>query len=95
MHKPDPDEANADRLRLAVRRAPVLSAVCSAPRRGVLPSLLSGGLGRLQRGCGEFVGVVLSRLGVLPFVSPGIVDLRVRGFDVRVVTPDSRARGSS
>ena len=56
-------------LRLAVRRASVLQAVCSAPRRGVLPSLLPG------------------------FVSPGIVDLRVRGLDVRVVTADSGETG--
>ena len=32
------------------------------PPRGVLPALLPGGTGRLQRGCGEFVGLVLSGL---------------------------------
>ena len=66
VHKPDPDEANAER---AAWRA----VGCGWPyggrqsssgcllRRGVLPSLLPGGAGGLQRGRGEFVGFVLQR----------------------------------
>ncbi|CAE7614032.1 unnamed protein product, partial [Symbiodinium sp. KB8] len=88
LHKPDPDEACADR---AAWRA----VVGAASWGGLLPSLLPGGAGRLQRGCGEFVGLVLPGLGVLSFVSQGLVYLRVRRLDVRFMTPDRRERGSA
>ena len=100
MRRPDPDEAD---------RAAWRAVGCGWPYGGRQFFRLSApppGAAFCRRcfpagleGCSEAVesssGVVLSCLGVLPFVSPGIVDLRVWGFDVRVVTPDSRERGFS